>query len=61
MENWSFFVKPPFWGTPLKWGHHFGTSGGQFELKLGKHVHLVVLSIFGDFGEILKNLKKFRF
>ena len=40
---------------PLNWGHHFGTSGGNFELKLGKHVHFVIFSIFSDFGEILKN------
>ena len=55
------FVKPPFWGVPkilvgpLKWGGApFGTYGGHFDLKLGKHAYFVIFGIFGDFGEILK-------
>ena len=52
----------PYFGGPYKnGGHHFGTSGGHFELKLGKHVHFVIFSIFDHFGEILKNLKNFDF
>ena len=57
----GYFVKPPFWVSPLKWGHHFGTFGGHFQGKLGKYAHFVIFSILSDFGEILKNLKNFDF
>ena len=60
MKNSSFLVKPPFWETPTKMGVTILVLLGNFELKLGKHVHFVIFSIFSDFGEILKKLK-FRF
>ena len=53
MKNSSFFVKSPFF--------HFGTSGGHFELKLGKHAYFVIFSIISEFGEFFKKLKNFRF
>ena len=62
MQILSFCKPPPHFGeSPMIWGSSFGTSGGHFELPLGKHVHFVIFSIFSDFGEILKKLKIFDF
>ena len=35
--------------------------GGYFELKLTKHVHFVIFSMYTDFGEVSKKLKIFDF
>ena len=37
------------WGSALKWGHHFGTFGVHFDLKLDKHVHFVIHVILAKF------------
>ena len=61
MKNSSFLWNPIFGDFDKNGGRRFDTSGGYFELKLTKHVHFVIFSIYTDFGEVSKKLKIFDF
>ena len=60
MKNSSSLRNPIFWDFGKNGGRCFGTSGGYFELKLTKHAHFVIFSIYTDIGEVSKKLKNVR-